>query len=153
MPSILEWKSLGFSFSTVLFQTLLNRPSCLQFGRKNQKGACCYFEWALTDLIGYQPAKPAHWNHPPLLILPGKKRKHRREETPASDFVSCPKKSPTIPVTQLRWLFQENFCCFFVEFPVFQKCSSNAQISKLNSDSRTIPRVLLSLFFFLTIIT
>lgn len=59
------------------------------------------------------------------------------------------KRVQLFPVTQLRWLFQENFCCFFVESPVFQKCSSNAQISKLNSDSRTIPRVLLSLFLFL----
>ena len=83
--------------------------------------------------------------------LENKKKKEntgKRKLLPLILFLAL-ERAQLFPVTQLRWLFQENFCCFFVESPVFQKCSSNAHIYKLNSDSRTVPRVLLSLFLFL----
>ena len=57
-----------------------------------------------------------------------KKRKHRREETPASDFVSCPKKSPTIPSDTVTVALPGKFLLLLCRIPslseVFIKCTN-----------------------------
>lgn len=55
-----------------------------------QAGAGSHFDWALTSLLGYQfqPQLPTGTTHHYSFYL----KEHGREETAASDLISCPRK-------------------------------------------------------------